>query len=559
VELVLLAALAGAVLAFAFVARQWTGVQRPTVDIDLSLRALPKYALLSFTRAAVAYGLSLGFTLLVAYWAAKDPAAERILIPILDILQSIPLLAFLPGVLLAMLALFPRSNLGLELSAVLLLVTCQAWNMAFSFYQSLKTLPRELEEASRLYRFTWLRKLRWVELPFAAPGLVWNSMVSVANSWFFLMNAEAFQAGHRDFRLPGLGAYMKVAVDAGDRRAQTLAVLAMLSIVLLLDQLVWKPVVSWSRRFQMDESAPVEREENRLLRFFRRSRLLRWAEEKLALRRLRRVPRPAFLAAAEARVQRPGKRGLWLATAGLLAVVGLLALGAVSLSTLLGQLEAGAWLQLAKAGLATLARVLGSTLLATAWTLPVGLWLGLNPAWSKRLQSVVQVAAAYPFSLLFAPLIIALKALGVDLGVTSVLLMALSTMFYLLFNIIAGAQDIPADLREAARAYRLPLWQRCRTLYFPAIFPYLVTGWVTATGGAWNASIVAEYGTNPNNNAPLQVRHGLGAKIMDAADKANWPQLAAAVLVMSLVVVLFNRSVWHRLYRLAEKKFSLTK
>ena len=556
IDLLVLAALAGTLAALWLVGREWTAVQRPTVEISLSAWALPKYVLLSLIRALVAFAVSLAFTLVVAYWAARDPRAERVLVPILDILQSVPLLAFLPPVLLLMLTLFPRSNVGLELSAVLLIVTCQAWNMAFSFYQSLKTLPKDLEETSGLYGFTWLQKLRWVELPFATPGLVWNSMVSVANSWFFLMSAEAFKAGDKNFQLPGVGSYMNAAVEQGDTRAQVAAILTMLTLVVLLDQLVWRPVVAWSQRFQVDEGAEVEQADHWLLRFFRRSRLIRWLELRRNLRLQRRSPRPVLLRRAEENLSRPGRLGPWLATSALVAMLTLLALGGISVLRLLAEVSGAKWIQLLKAGGASLSRVLLSTFIATLWTLPVGLWIGMSPKWSRRLQSVVQVAASFPSSLLFATLILIFQGLGIGLGVSCVLLMVLSTQWYLLFNIIAGAQAIPSDLREASRAYGLSLWRRCWTLYFPAVFPFLVTGWVTATGGAWNASIVTEIVTAKHQTLRT---FGLGAEVVLATDQGSMPHLAASALLMAGLVVLFNRLVWGPLYKLAETRYALNR
>ncbi|MBK8789266.1 MAG: ABC transporter permease subunit [Holophagaceae bacterium] len=556
IDLLVLAALAGTLAALWLVGKEWTAVQRPTVEIALSAWALPKYLLLSLIRAIAAYAISLTFTLVVAYWAAKDPVAERILVPILDILQSVPLLAFLPPVLLLMLTIFPHSNIGLELSAVLLIVTCQAWNMAFSFYQSLKTLPKELEETSSLYGFTWLQKLRWVEVPFATPGLVWNSMVSVANSWFFLMSAEAFRAGNKNFQLPGLGSYMNTAVEQGNGRAQIYAILTMLALVIALDQLVWRPVVAWSQRFQVDDGAEVEPADNWLLRLFRRSRLLKWLEKRRNQRLHRRTPRPTLIRKAHAELQRPGKLGSWVATSAMVAVLVLLALGGLSVVRLLAEVSGPKWLQLLKAGGASLSRVLLSTLLATLWTLPVGLWIGMSPTWSRRLQSIVQVAASFPSSLIFATLILVFQSMGIGLGVSCVLLMVLSTQWYLLFNIIAGAQAIPTDLREAATAYRLSLWKRCWTLYFPAVFPFLVTGWVTATGGAWNASIVTEIVTAKQQTLRT---FGLGAEVVLATEQGSMPHLAASALLMAALVVLFNRLVWVPLYRLAETRYALNR
>ncbi len=556
IDLLVLAALVSTLAALWLVGREWTAVQRPAMEISLSVWALPKYVLLSLIRAIAAYVISLTFTLMVAYWAAKDPVAERVLVPILDILQSVPLLAFLPPVLLLMLTLFPRSNVGLELSAILLIVTCQAWNMAFSFYQSLKTLPKDLEETAGLYGFTWLQKLRWVEIPFATPGLVWNSMVSVANSWFFLMSAEAFKAGDKNFQLPGVGSYMNAAVEQGNTRAQIAAILTMLALVVMLDQLVWRPVVAWSQRFQVDENAEVDPGDNWLLRFMRRSRLLRWLETKRNQRLQQRRPRPAFMRRAEEGFKRPGRLGPWFASAAMVAMLGLLALGGFSLVRLLADVSLAKWLHLLKAGGASLSRVLLSTFLATLWTLPVGLWIGMSPKWSRRLQSVVQVAASFPSSLIFASLILIFQGMGISLGVSCVLLMVLSTQWYLLFNIIAGAQAIPSDLREATRAYRLSLWRRCWTLYFPAVFPFLVTGWVTATGGAWNASIVTEIVTAKHQTLRT---FGLGSEVVLATDQGSMPHLAASALLMAGIVVLFNRLVWGPLYRLAETRYALNR
>jgi NitT/TauT family transport system permease protein len=553
VDLLVLAAMAGLVLGLLFAARQWTGVQRPVVEISLSAWALPKYLFLSLVRAGVAFALSLSFTLVVAYWAAKDPLAERILVPILDILQSIPLLSFMPLVLLAMLTLFPRSNVGLELSAVLLIVTCQAWNMAFSFYQSLKTLPPEMKEIASVNGFSWWQTLRWIELPYATPGLVWNSMVSVANSWFFLVSAEAFASPTVNFQLPGMGSYMNVATNTGNVKAQALAILTMLLVVILLDQVIWKPLVAWSQRFQMDESAEVEAPDSWILRLLRRSRLWRWLEARRARRHARTRTPFRIVRDAEAQFQRPGAKARWIAMTALIGILLALAFGAFSLLRLLAQVTGAQWLHLVKSGGASTGRVLLSTTLATVWTVPVGLWIGLHPAWAKRLRSVVQVAASFPWSMLFLAIILALRKVGVGLGVSCVLLMMVATQWYLLFNIIAGAQAIPQELNEAMKSYGLTVWQRCKALYFPAVFPFLVTGWVTATGGAWNASIVTEW---VEAKPEALSTFGLGAEVVHAAGQ-DMALLAAASLLMAAIVVAFNRLVWGPLYKLAETRYTL--
>lgn len=294
-DLLVLVALVGILYGLVIVGREWTGAQRPLVDIDLHLSALPKYMLFSIVRAAVAFSICIGLTFSLAYWAAKDPIAERFLIPILDILQSVPILAFLPPVIIAMLAIFPRNNIGLELSAAILLVTCQAWNMIFSFYQSLKTIPPELEELASTYQLSWHQKLRWIELPFATPGLSWNSMVSVANGWFFLMSAEAFSTGNQNFRLPGVGAYMQTAVETGNTTAKWSAIVAMLLLVVALDRLLWRPVMAWAQGFQMDESLSPERPKSVILSIIRRSRLLRWLEHVRTERLMKRIPKPKIL------------------------------------------------------------------------------------------------------------------------------------------------------------------------------------------------------------------------------------------------------------------------
>lgn len=552
-DLLVVAALVGLVLGLMMVARQWTGGQRPVVDIDLSLLALPKYALLSIVRATIAYAISISFTLVFAYWAARDPWAERFLIPILDILQSVPLLAFMPVVLLAMMNLFPRSNVGIEMSAVILIVTCQAWNMTFSFYQSLKTVPTALDEAARGFGLGWFQRLRWVELPFGTPGLVWNSMVSVANGWFFLMASEAFKLGSQDFRLPGVGAYMSVAVDHGNVRAQVYAILIMLAIVIVLDQLLWKPVVAWSQRFQMDESFQVARGHSWLLRFLRRSalvtRLRRTFHDLMARWKIRAESLPKIKTGDTA-----FRRGI--AFGMLLLVILLLALASISLLGLLAHVNRTQWLHLMAAGSVSMVRVLSSTVLATCWTLPLGLWIGLSPRWSRRLQPIVQVVASFPMSILFFALILWMKRHGVGLFNSSTLLMSLSTQWYLLFNIIAGAQAVPWGMREMTDAYQLSLWKRTRHLYLPGIFPYLVTGWVTATGGAWNASIITEYVQAQGQTLSTL---GLGASVAMAADQRDIPMLAASALLMTVLVVLFNRFVWAPMYRLAETRYAVNR
>src|SRR5512133_2823806 len=275
-DLALVAGLGGGIYGLVHLAREWTGALRPAVEIDLSLRALPGYALLSLSRGLAAYLLSLLFTLVYGYWAAHDRVAERVLIPALDILQSIPVLGFMPGLVLGLVAAFPGSNVGLELASIVMIFTGQAWNMTFSFYHSLRSIPRDLDEAATLGRFGPWQRLRKLELPFSAIGLIWNSMMSMAGGWFFLMVSEAFVLGDHDFRLPGLGSYMSVAVAKGDGRAMLAAVATMTVMIVALDQLLWRPVVVWAQKFRMEESGQTEEMQSWFLDLLKRSEILPW-------------------------------------------------------------------------------------------------------------------------------------------------------------------------------------------------------------------------------------------------------------------------------------------
>jgi len=553
-DLALLAGLAGTIYGIVHLAGEWTGALRPSVEIDLHPSALPRYALLSLSRGLAAYLLSLAFTLVYGYWAARDRVAERILIPALDVLQSIPVLGFMPGVVLGLVAAFPHSNVGLELASVIMIFTGQAWNMTFSFYHSLRSIPRDLDEAATLNRFGRWQRLAKLELPFSAIGLVWNSMMSMAGGWFFLMVSEAFVLGDHDFRLPGLGSYMSVAVAQGDGRAMVAAVVAMTIMIVALDQLLWRPVVVWAQKFRVEESGQTEPMESWFLDLLKRSEVLAWvsgllgrAGSALAPRHPRR-PRPAS--------HSPGRGSGALSLAGFVLLLALLGWGALGLVGLLRQVPGRTWGEIALAAALTLGRVLLATAFGTLWTVPAGLAIGLSPRLSRVLQPVVQVVASFPAPMLFPAVVAGLTAVGVGLGWGSVVLMLLGTQWYVLFNVVAGATAIPADLRESARIYRLGLLQRMRVLYLPAIFPYLVTGWVTAAGGAWNASIVSEY---MSFRGQVLATTGLGARISTAAAGAEYAVLAAAITFMAAMVTVFNRLVWRRLHAIAEERFTLAR
>ncbi len=555
VDLLLGLAVAGLLAGVAGFAHEWRQPYRAAVSIDLSPWALPRYTLLSLARGLVAYALSLGFSLAYGWWAAKDHRAERVLLPLLDVLQSIPVLGFMPGLVLALVALFPHSNVGLELAAILMIFTGQAWNLAFSFHGSLCSIPPELAEVTHLYRFSWLERLRWLELPFATAGLVWNSMMSMAGGWFFLMISEAFVLGDRDFRLPGLGSYMSVAVAEGDVGAMVGAVLAMTLMIVALDRLLWRPLVVWAQRFRVEEGGATEEAHSLVLDALRRSRLMAALREVLARRRKRAEP-PGEVAPAPRSEQPRSGLAVALRTLLLALLAALLGVGAWRLARILAPVSLREWGSIVLLGGATLARVLIAVAAGTLWALPAGLAIGLSPRLASRLQPVVQVVASFPAPMLFPVVVALLHAAGVSLGWGSIALMLLGTQWYILFNVVAGATAMPADLREAARSYRLPLRDRLRVLYVPAVFPYLVTGWVTAAGGAWNASIVSEA---VSFRGDVLTTFGLGARISETAARADFSGLAASVVVMAAIVVVFNRMVWRPLQRQASTRFSLSK
>jgi NitT/TauT family transport system permease protein len=557
VDLLAILALAGLLFGLIHLAREWSGQRHVQTAIDLSPWALPRYTFFSLSRGLIAYGLSLFFTFLYGYWAAKDRIAERVLIPLLDILQSIPVLGFMPVVLLALVGFFPAgSNFGPELASIILIFTGQVWNMTFSFYHSLRSVPPEQQEAATVYHFTWWQRLKWLEVPFATMGLVWNSMMSMAGGWFFLMVTEAYRLGDEDFRVPGLGSYMSAAVDARDVSAQLWGITAMILMIVALDQLLWRPVIVWAQKYRVEEGGAQEQMSSWVLSLLRRSRILPALSR--GWRRLQvKWEEQAGRTTAPSGPRPPAPR--WAALLSLLAFAVLLiglGYGTYRVVLLLTHLPAEQWADIAGAGGLTLGRVVLSLILGTAWALPAGLVIGLSPRLSYVLQPVVQILASFPAPMLFPLVIAALEITGVSLGWGSVLLMLLGTQWYILFNVIAGAMAVPADLREAARSYRISGLRRFWTLYAPAVFPFLVTGWVTAAGGAWNASIIAEYTTYRGRVVDTT---GLGAAISRAADQGHFAELAAGVLAMSLLVVLFNRLVWKRLYRLAEERFSLAK
>lgn len=534
-------------------ARIWAAPVVPQLTIDLSPRALPAYALYSLARIGVAYVVSILFAVAYSYVASHNRVAERLLIPLLDTLQSIPVLSFLPPVMLAMIALVPTRQLGLELGSIFLIATGQVWNIAFSAYSSMKTVPQDLREATVAFRLGRWQTFTALELPFAAIGLVWNSVMSVAGGWFFLMACEMFVLGDRDLRLPGLGSYLQTAANAGDTRAIGWGIAAMVTVIVMLDQLLWRPLIAWSQKFKFEQVEATDALGSPVLELLQRSRVLQWASRRVA------APAGAWLMRrlAETRRQSPQPRST--AATWLGATIALFALGALTyavwrMAATLGTLTRAELLELASGAAATFVRVELALAISAIWTIPVGVYIGLRPRIASVAQPLAQIAASMPATALFPIIILLLVRAGGGLGIGSIVLLMLGTQWYVLFNVIAGASAIPADLREVCDVFRLGRLERWRRLLLPAISPYLITGLVTASGGAWNASVVAEYFRFRGDTMSTV---GLGSVISRATDHGDFALLLGATVLMAAIVVTVNRLVWRRLYTLASTRFAL--
>jgi NitT/TauT family transport system permease protein len=540
------------------IGRSWLGPVRPHAEISQDPRDLPLYALYSLVRISVAYVLSLVFALAYGYVAASSRRAEIIMVPLLDILQSIPVLSFLPGVMLAMVAIFPHTQFGVELGSILLIFTGQVWNIAFSFYSSLKTVPRELHEAAVIYRFSRWQRFAELDLPFSTIGLVWNSMMSVAGGWFFLMACEMFVLGNRDFRLPGLGSFLQTAASHGNTHAILWGVTAMVAVIVLLDQLVWRPIIVWADKFKFEQVESSGAVQATLFNLIGRASIV--------LRLYRLTLQPVFnwlsltftLGARRAAetFSAPKQHRARRQIGYLLAAVVLVGLGFAVFHAVreLSGLHGEDYRELLESAALTFLRVNAALILGALWTVPVGVAIASNPRLARIAQPLVQMAASIPATALFPIILLFLLRLRGGLEISAMLLMLLGTQWYILFNVIAGATAIPTDLKEAAQVYRFGSWGRWRHLILPGVFPYLVTGLVTASGGAWNASIVAEYF---HFQGKIVSTAGLGSTISSASDSGRFDVLLASTLIMATIVVLINRLLWRRLYRLASSRFKL--
>ena len=523
-------------------------------EISLSPQYLVLYALLSFSRMLAAYAISLLFTIAYGYVAAYNQRAGKFMAPLLDVLQSVPILSFLPIVLLGLAAILPET-IAAELASVVLIFTSQVWNLTFSWYQSLKTIPNELREASAVFSFDrWLR-FKTLELPFAALGLIWNSIMSWAGGWFFLMAAEIFTVGQRDFRLPGIGAYLSEAARLGDLSAIGEGLIVLVAMIALLDQVVWRPLLVWSERFKLETVGGGEAPSSWFLGAWRRSQVIAPAVRRvlgtLALGVDRMMGR--LLAIAPAGENAP-TRLRWSSIVPAIIGGGVLLYGSYRTMAMLLELPGAQWGTIALGLLATGARVVAAVLIALAWTIPLGVAIGTKPRISAWLQPLVQIAAAVPATALFPVLLLGLLRLPAGLNIAAIVLMLMGTQWYLLFNVIAGASAVPQDLKYTTALLRLSQWQRWRVLMLPALFPYIITGLITAAGGAWNASIVAEY---TQFGGSVRSVTGIGSTISIATARGDYPLLLAATLSMVFLVVAINRAVWRPLYRLAEERYRL--
>ncbi len=544
----------GLALAFGSIARHTLApLSAPgATEIHLQAAYLPGYAVRTTLRMFAALAVSLLFTFTYPVWAAKSRRAGALLIPILDILQSVPILGFLTFTVVFFMGLFPGRVLGAELAVIFTIFTGQAWNMAFSMYQSLKTVPADLEEVSRGFGLSAWQRFWRLEVPYAMPGLVWNTMMSMSGGWFMLVAAEAFTVGSTHVTLPGIGSFISVAIEQRDMVAVFEAILTMLVVILLYDQLLFRPLVAWSARFRFETTAGAVAEDPWMLALLRRTRLLNrgsrlFSDMLTTIGGLPLGPRPA--AQRRNLVPRRLGDGLWFSLLILTAAVAawqvtLYARANFSLAEIGHVVLLGAY---------TLTRVVLMIVLATLIWVPVGVWLGLRPVWARRAQPVAQFMAAFPANLFYPIFVIAIVHYHLSSDVWLTPLMILGTQWYILFNVIAGTAAFPGDLLEAARNFQIGGWRWWLRVMLPGIFPYYVTGALTASGGAWNAAIVSEIASWGSTTLTAS---GLGSYIQQATSAGATARVALGVVVMSSFVVVFNRLVWRPMYAFSARRLT---
>jgi NitT/TauT family transport system permease protein len=522
--------------------------------ISLSPWSLPEYALRTSLRMLIALGASLIFTFTYATWAAKSPRAGSLLIPMLDILQSVPILGFISITVVFFLSLAPGRVFGAELAAVFAIFTSQAWNMAFSFYQSLRTVPAELTEAGKLFGLNaWARFWR-IDTPFAMPSLIWNMMMSMSGGWFFVVASEAISVGHTTVTLPGIGSYIAAAIAQRNLGAIFWAIAAMLIVILIYDQLLFRPLVAWADRFRFDQEQGDTKPQSWALTVFRRSRLIEALAAPFSafMNWTYRLAPPQGASLTGTATTRVSQRVADLIWYGILAVLGILALWQIA--AFAGPISISDILKVIGLGLITMVRVLVLIALASAIWTPIGVYVGMRPSLARIVQPVAQFLAAFPANLLFPVAVSAIVALQLNPDIWLSPLMVLGTQWYILFNVIAGASLLPNELRDVSTNLQVRGWLWWRKVALPGVFPFYVTGAITASGGSWNAAIVAEVASWGDHALRA---HGLGAYIADATAAGDFHRIVLGIAVMGFLVTVVNRLLWRPLYGYAERKYRL--
>lgn len=538
----------------------WAGKQMATpyslglsLPISLDPSKLPAYALRTVLRMFIALILSTSFTLLVGAVAAKYRRAEQVIIPTLDILQSIPVLSFLAITITGFIRLFPNSLLGPECAAIFVIFTSQVWNMTFSFYQSLKMLPQDLREAAAMFQLSAWQRFWKIEVPFSMPGLLWNMMMSMSASWFFVVLSEAIAVNHQVIRLPGIGSYIAVAIEQSNLYAVGYAILAMVVVIFLYDQILFRPLIAWSEKFKMEQAADEEEYQSWLIDLIRRSRLSKhyyeaWAALKDRFVNVPYLRRRGAVFYQEDMAKTKSNDWLWN------GLVTLLTLGASFglLRYILNDLKFNDILHVFLLGAATGTRVIVLIIFSSIVWIPVGVWVGRRPRLAQKTQAVVQFFAAFPANLFYPLFVIAIVKYHLNVQIWVTPLMILGTQWYILFNVIAGASVIPRELYLAASNFGVKGWLWWRRVAIPGIFPFYITGAITAAGGAWNASIVAE-GVSWGSTSLKAT--GLGEYIQASTMAGDFPRIALGTMMMCIYVLLFNHLIWRPLYRIAQERF----
>jgi NitT/TauT family transport system permease protein len=529
-----------------------------TQVISLDPANLPEYAMRTTLRMLAAMIASLVFTLTYGTLAAKSRRAEKVLVPILDILQSVPVLGYISFTVTFFLALFPSRVLGAELAAIFAIFTSQAWNMTFSFYQSLRTVPRDLSEVSRGFHLTGWQRFWKLEVPFSMPGLIWNMMMSMSGGWFFVVASEAIVVGDNTITLPGIGAYLAQAIASRNLGAVGWVILAMVVVILAYDQLLFRPLIAWADKFRMENTASSDAPQSWLLDLIRRTHLIHRALAPIGVLFAAAARVPFRLPASQRTGPARAKSGLSskfgdIAWAAVLVVVTVYVAYRVVMYVRTGVTldEVGHVFVL---GLITLLRVVILIAISSVIWVPLGVIIGLRPALAEKVQPIAQFLAAFPANLLFPVFVIVIVRFHLNVDIWLSPLIVLGTQWYILFNVIAGTTAYPNDYKEASANFRIRGWQWWRQAMLPGIFPYYVTGAITASGGAWNASIVSEYVQWGDTKLAA---HGLGSYIAQTTAAGDFPKIILGIAVMSLFVTMFNRVLWRPLYTFAEARLRL--